>query len=566
MKKLKDMKVKERLTKSFIFAVAIASIAGVLAAALMLVMDVRYSKALELNGFIQGDLGEYNSYLNKGGAFARDIIMLTNEAELAEAQKNLADADAKVDYYFAEFEHKLETDEERALTDLIKEKYPLYIAARDEAIASGMKNHNETALQQFRDEAAPILQEVMNAADELIAMNREMGDEVSASLSAFSIIMVIIVFAVIILAVIISMKLAVGTAKDIHDSVEKMEDAMEKLADGDLSVHVKIDSKDEFGDMAYHFNRSVEQLHLYIDTIKYGLTEVGAGNFAVRPPIEFHGDFVALKDAIVHITEALSDTMREINDGSEQVAMGAEQLAENAQTLAEGATTQAAAIQELTATIENVTTASEFSAKQADEACKSAESFAQLAEQSSKEMELLTQAMERITTTSKEIESIISEIEDIAAQTNLLSLNASIEAARAGEAGRGFAVVADQIGKLATDSAKSAVNTNSLIAKSLQEINAGNEITAKTVAALQEVILGIRALADSAQQSRELSAEQAETMGQVQQGIIQIADVVQSNSASAEETSATSEELFAQSQNLKAMVEQFTLLEKDAHA
>ena len=139
MKKLKDMPVKQRLTRSFIYAVVLASIAGVLGAVLMLVMDARYSKALELNGFIQGDLGEYNSYLNKSGAFVRDIIMLTDDAEIAEAQQNMKDSDAKVDYYFNEFEHKLETAEEKALTDLIKEKYPLYIAARDKAIESGMK-------------------------------------------------------------------------------------------------------------------------------------------------------------------------------------------------------------------------------------------------------------------------------------------------------------------------------------------------------------------------------------------------------------------------------------------
>jgi len=563
MKKWKDMPVKQRLTKSFMYVVILASIAGVLAAVLMLVMDARYSKALELNGFIQGDLGEYNSNLSKGGALARDIITLTDDAQVKEAQENLKEADAKVEYYFGEFDHKLENDEERALKAIIEEKYPQYIKARDNAIELGLSDKNDEAIEKFHDEALPILQEVMGAADNLIAMNIEMGDEVSASLSLFSKLMVVVVVVVIMLALFIATKFANSTAKDINDSVEEVQKATERLANGKLDAHVQIDSKDEFGEMAIHFNDAVDKLKLYIDTIKFGLTEVGAGNFAVRPPIEFHGDFVALKDAIVHITEALSDTMREINDGSEQVALGAEQLAENAQQLAEGATTQAAAIQELTATIENVTTAAEFSAKQADEACKGAESFAKLAEQSSQELELLTQAMERINETSKEIESIISEIEDIASQTNLLSLNASIEAARAGEAGRGFAVVADQIGKLATDSAQSAVNTNSLIEKSLQEINAGNEITARTVAALQEVIQGIRTLAESAQQSRELSAEQANTMEQVQLGIVQIADVVQSNSASAEETSATSEELSAQSQNLKAMVDQFILLEKE---
>ncbi len=565
MMKLKDMPVKKRLTRSFMYVVLLAAVAGVLAAVLMLVMDARYSKALELNGFIQGDLGEYNSNLSRGGALARDIITLTDEAQVKETQQNLIETDAKVEYYFGEFDHKLENEEERSLEAIINEKYPLYIVARDSAIELGLADKKDEAIEKFHNEALPLLQEVMDAADKLIAMNIQMGDEVSGSLSLFSKLMVVIVVVVIAIALAIATKLANSTAKDIHDSVEQVQRATEKLANGELDVHVQIDSKDEFGEMAVHFNNAVDKLKLYIDTLQYGLTEVGSGNFAVRPPIEFHGDFVALKDAIVHITEALSDTMREINDGSEQVALGAEQLAENAQQLAEGATTQAAAIQELTATIENVATAAEFSAKQADEACKGAENFAKLAEQSSQELELLTEAMERINDTSKEIESIISEIEDIASQTNLLSLNASIEAARAGEAGRGFAVVADQIGKLATDSAQSAVNTNSLIAKSLQEISAGNEITARTVAALQEVIQGIRTLAESAQQSRELSAEQANTMEQVQLGIVQIADVVQSNSASAEETSATSEELSAQSQNLKAMVDQFILLEREEY-
>ncbi|MBR3761829.1 MAG: MCP four helix bundle domain-containing protein [Lachnospiraceae bacterium] len=561
MKNTKNMQVNDKLKRSFILVVSIANIAAILAAGLMLIIDARYSKALELNGFIQGDLGEYSAYLNRDGALSRDIIMLTDASELAEAQKDLQTTDEKINYYFNEFEHKLETDEEKALTALIKEKYPKYIEERDKAISDGMKNHNEAALQQFRDNAIPILREVMDATEQLIAMNREMGDKVSDRLIIFSIVMVVFVFVVIAIAVIIAMRLASATSKEINTSVEKIQKATKKLAKGELDVRVQIETGDEFEDMAKDFNEAVDNLHLYIDTIKYGLTEVGAGNFAVKPPIEFVGDFVALKDAIVHITEALSSTMREINDGSEQVALGAEQLAENAQMLAEGATTQAAAIEELTATIENVTNQAEFSARQADEACKSAQSFANLAEQSSRELVLLTEAMMRITETSKKIENIIAEIEDIASQTNLLSLNASIEAARAGESGRGFAVVADQIGKLAADSAQSAVNTNTLIKESLQEISEGNAITANTVSALQELIEGIRALAEAAQQSRELSAEQAVTMEQVQQGVIQIADVVQNNSASAEETSATSEELSAQSQNLKAMVEQFQLLE-----
>ena len=168
--------------------------------------------------------------------------------------------------------------------------------------------------------------------------------------------------------------------------------------------------------------------------------------------------------------------------------------------------------------------------------------------------------MQRFDATSKEIQNIIGSIEDIAEQTNLLSLNASIEAARAGEAGRGFAVVAEQIGKLAGDSARAAVNTRDLLGKSLQEVENGNVITEKTVEALNQILETMNRFADTAKGSSESSREQADMLRQVEQGIEQISSVVQSNSASAEETSATSQQLSAQSDELKTLVGEFKLM------
>lgn len=560
MRRLKEMKVRQRLVTSFICTVVVASIAGILGAILLAVLDSQYGTALVENGFIQGEIGEYNAYLNKSGAFVRDIIMLTDEDELAFTEASLRESDEKVEYYLEQFKAKLESDEERALVATINENYPKYIELRDQAIEYGLQNDNEEALNMFRKEAIPYLQVVMDASDELLAWNINRGNEVSSSLTALSIVMIIVMIAVIVVAVVISMTFANYTAKDFAEPIKAVQVATEKLANGELDISIQVDSKDEIGEMAQHFNGAVANIRNYIEVIKYGLSEVAKGNFAVRPTIEFHGDFIDLKEAIEHITISLSETMKQIDEGAEQVALGAEQMAENAQSLAEGATSQAGAVQELTATIENVAASAEDSAQKANKAYKNAEDFAKIAEESSHEMKLLTEAMERITVTSEQIENIIAEIEEIASQTNLLSLNASIEAARAGEAGKGFAVVADQIGKLATDSAQSAVNTKALIVKSLDEISQGNEITTRTAEALEQVIDGIKLLATASKETSDLSTEQAETMAQVQQGIEQIAEVVQSNSASAEETSATSEELSAQSQNLKALVEQFKLL------
>ena len=168
--------------------------------------------------------------------------------------------------------------------------------------------------------------------------------------------------------------------------------------------------------------------------------------------------------------------------------------------------------------------------------------------------------MHRIDTTSKEIQHILGSIEDIAEQTNLLSLNASIEAARAGEAGRGFAVVAEQIGKLAGDSAKAAVNTRDLLSKALQEVENGNAITEKTVEALNQILEMMNQFAEAAKETSDTSRKQAEMLNQVELGIEQISTVVQNNSASAEETSATSEQLSAQSEELKRLVSRFQLM------
>lgn len=345
--------------------------------------------------------------------------------------------------------------------------------------------------------------------------------------------------------------------------IQELEGAAEKLKAGQLDVEINYESPDELGKLAGNFRQACKTLEVIVQDTSYLLGEMAEGNFNVSSNNAqiYIGNFRQQYESISKLKHELSDTLTQINEASEQVASGSGQLAGGAQALAEGATDQAGAVEELTATVESVSGIAETGAQTAADAYQNVLTAVDNAGKSREDLKALTDAMERISSTSMEIQNIIGSIEDIASQTNLLSLNASIEAARAGEAGKGFAVVADQIGKLAGDSAQAAVNTRDLIEKSLQEIENGNQITEKTVAALNKILESMNDFANAAKGASESSTEQADMLKQIEQGIEQISSVVQSNSAAAEETSATSQELSAQSEGLKNLVGRFKLAE-----
>lgn len=453
----------------------------------------------------------------------------------------------------------------RGDTALIDETMDALVSAKEyrEKLNSFVNSGNkEEALNVYMNEYGPtmtIVQQNMQELDETVVVIATRAYERSSTVDKIAIIAAALIS---IFSLYATLLLAKGLVQMFRQPVEEIEKAAKEMAAG--SLHVKLDyrSEDEFGVLADSMRMLCNNVSTIIVDVGKILEQLSVGNFRVTSDClnQYVGDYEPILNSMRAVRDRLNETLVQINESAKMVAEGSNQLADGAQALAEGAMDQAGAVEELTATVEDVSAMAEKNAVAAEQAYKKVAEAEKEADQSQQNMYDLTEAMKVINEMSLKIQNIITSIEDIASQTNLLSLNASIEAARAGEAGRGFAVVADQIGKLAVDSASSAVDTKALIVQSMEEIRRGNEITAKTVEGIKTVLESIKLFEELSQNASNTSRQQADMLNQIQMGIEQISATVQSNSSAAEETSATSEELSSQAECLKNEVNKFQLV------
>ena len=438
------------------------------------------------------------------------------------------------------------TDNEKVLA-LRAELEPLHKELHESAsyVLDMMKTDPAGAQEYYQNTIQANLTTLVGVLDEVVEEGTVLKDASAASMNRTLHIVQIVSGICFFLALFFLLSLVRYVLKQIVKPMVYISSKVSPLMEGNLKLDIEYEAENELGDLANVLRTSMKVIEGYVEDIDRIMGQLAKGNFNVGTSATYIGDFQTIERAINSFTRTLSSAIGSIGNAERQISGNADQLSSSSQSLAQGATEQASAVEQLYATLDELSKTASKNVDMANEAQNNAKLTGEQVTVSSRQMEEMVAAMKDITQASHKINEIIVTIENIAFQTNILALNA--------------AVVADEVRSLAAQSDGAAKETKDLIEESVHATERGSAIVDEVSVTLQKTLDLVTKSNTAIGYIADAINGEAESIKQVTDGIAQIAEVVQTNSASSQESAAVSEELFDQVRLLREETGRFQL-------
>ena len=553
MKWFYNLKVSAKLIIGFLTVAVIAGVIGIVGVVNIKNIDNADTQLYEEHTLGLDYIGISDVYFQRVRANIFKMMLVKDLNERTEIAEKINTYIETADEHVNNYEDRVTDEDDRTMFNEMKPLWVEYKSIIERAMNLVQSNKIEEAQNLVIVDSATTIDTLQEKIDKIFEYNateaKEKSDDNTKTANAASQTMVV----VILIGILIAISLGIFISQIISKPLKKMTDAAQKLALGDVNVKIEATTKDEIGNLMQALSKMVENIREQA----YATEKIAEGDMTVQVKVKSENDLMGKK--LTEMININNEVLCTISAAAAQVAAGAKQVSATSQMLSQGSTEQASSIEEITASMAQVSDQTKKNAINSNQANELALAAKENALKGNSQMQEMIKAMAEINESSTSISKIIKVIDDIAFQTNILALNAAVEAARAGQHGKGFAVVADEVRNLAARSATAAKETTELIENSIKKVEAGSQIANNTGEALNEIVNGVSKAADLVGNIASASNEQASGIAQINQAISQVAQVVQNNSATAEESASASEELSSQAEVMKESVSRFKL-------
>ncbi len=469
-------------------------------------VDTRYPKTVAANE-IKTDVSEATrSMLN--------VLIMTDPTQIAAELANLEKRNAAATTALAELKRTATNPKEVAILKEIDTVRTKFMPGQKTFVGLINEDKKDDAMVKFMFSLKPQQTRYFKAVDDYIAFQNAEMVQSGKTASALTKRTQFVIMVLAVVAALISLVVAVLATRSITTPLKEAVNVAQRVANGDLTSEITVDSDDETGQMMAalkNMNESlikiVAEVRAGTDSIAEASAEIASGNL----------DLSSRTEQQAHSLGTTSSSMRELTDTVQQNADNARQ-------------------------------ANQLAAKASEVAARGGSVVSHVVE-----------TMGSITASSKKIVDIIGVIDGIAFQTNILALNAAVEAARAGEQGRGFAVVASEVRNLAQRSAGAAKEIKALIGDSVDKVREGSTLVEQAGVTMEEVVASVRRVTDIMGEITSASQEQSAGIAQVNTTILEMDETTQQNAALVEEAAAAAASMQDQAANLARVVSVFKL-------